>query len=240
MRPTEIVLLPLYPQFSSTTTASSLADLAAEPPPRPGLRRRPALICCYPTEPGFIAALASADAARRWPRRSAAGRPSRASVLRPWPAEEDRRRAAIPIRAGGARRRAPSPTQLGLGDERLARLLSEPGRAAGMDRALTDEEIVPGGRSSVGRRGGARSPSSRSIRRRWSSSTSTIAIWPREAGVPAYVRVPTVGTAPAFIAGLADLVRQALAGDRTVRQRPRRRGAAPRRRAAVCQAAIAA
>ena len=29
------------------------------------------------------------------------------------------------------------------------------------------------------------------------------------AGVPRYVRVPTVGTAPAFIAGLAGLVRQA-------------------------------
>ena len=30
----------------------------------------------------------------------------------------------------------------------------------------------------------------------------------REAGVPDYVRVPTVATAPAFIAGLADLVRR--------------------------------
>jgi ferrochelatase len=32
-----------------------------------------------------------------------------------------------------------------------------------------------------------------------------------EAGVPAYVRVPTVGTHPLFIQGLANLVRAALA-----------------------------
>jgi ferrochelatase len=35
----------------------------------------------------------------------------------------------------------------------------------------------------------------------------------REAGVPAYVRVPTPGTDPAFIGGLAGLVRRALAGE---------------------------
>ena len=38
----------------------------------------------------------------------------------------------------------------------------------------------------------------------------------QEAGVPAYVRVPTVGTEPAFIDGLADMVKALLAGERQV------------------------
>jgi protoporphyrin/coproporphyrin ferrochelatase len=38
-------------------------------------------------------------------------------------------------------------------------------------------------------------------------------------GVPAYVRVPTVGTTPDFIAGLATLVRQAVASPARVRLR---------------------
>ncbi len=38
-----------------------------------------------------------------------------------------------------------------------------------------------------------------------------------KAGVPVYIRVPTVGTGAAFIAGVADLVRQALADSRPLR-----------------------
>ena len=53
--PDEIVLLPLYPQYSTTTTASSIdawrtaaADEGIDAPTR--------VLCCYPTEPDFIAA----------------------------------------------------------------------------------------------------------------------------------------------------------------------------------------
>lgn len=55
--PDQIVLLPLYPQFSTTTTASSLADweLAAA---KAGLKVPTAAVCCYPTQPGFVAAVA--------------------------------------------------------------------------------------------------------------------------------------------------------------------------------------
>lgn len=50
-----VVLLPLYPQFSTTTTGSSLPDWrrAAE---KAGLHVPMAAIGCYPDEPGFIAA----------------------------------------------------------------------------------------------------------------------------------------------------------------------------------------
>ncbi|HEX4860307.1 MAG TPA: ferrochelatase [Rhizomicrobium sp.] len=55
--PDRIVLLPLYPQYSTTTTASSLADWerAAR---KAGLAASQSAIRDYPTEPGFIAALA--------------------------------------------------------------------------------------------------------------------------------------------------------------------------------------
>src|SRR6201986_33905 len=53
----EIVLFPLYPQFSSTTTASSLADWH-EAAKRAGIAAPTHAICCAPDEAGFIAALA--------------------------------------------------------------------------------------------------------------------------------------------------------------------------------------
>lgn len=54
-RPDEIVLLPLYPQFSTTTTLSSLRDWRRAAA-RHGLDGGEHAICCYPTEPGWIAA----------------------------------------------------------------------------------------------------------------------------------------------------------------------------------------
>ncbi len=56
--PTETILLPLYPQFSTTTTQSSLADWrrAAR---RAGVDAAEAAVCCYPAEKGFVAAAAA-------------------------------------------------------------------------------------------------------------------------------------------------------------------------------------
>lgn len=53
--PDEVVLLPLYPQYSSTTTASSLKDWdrAAK---AAGLHTRALTVCCYPVDAGFIEA----------------------------------------------------------------------------------------------------------------------------------------------------------------------------------------
>jgi len=55
--PDEVVLLPLYPQFSTTTTGSSLEAWQREAD-RAGLKAREHAACCYPTEPGWIAAQA--------------------------------------------------------------------------------------------------------------------------------------------------------------------------------------
>ena len=57
--PDEIVLLPLYPQYSTTTTASSLADWRRAYR-GPGRSRA---VCCYPTARGLVEA--HADAIRK-------------------------------------------------------------------------------------------------------------------------------------------------------------------------------
>jgi len=55
--PDEIVCLPLYPQFSTTTTASSLADWC-HAATRQGLDCPTRKVCCYPVENGFVDAVA--------------------------------------------------------------------------------------------------------------------------------------------------------------------------------------
>ena len=69
--PDETVLLPLYPQFSTTTTDSSLQawKKAGGGPAK--------LICCYPDAPGFIEAHAEA-VLETW---QAGGSPERVRVL---------------------------------------------------------------------------------------------------------------------------------------------------------------
>ena len=53
--PDEVVLLPLYPQFSTTTTASSLKAWR-EGARSIGLSVPTKAVCCYPTDPAFIGA----------------------------------------------------------------------------------------------------------------------------------------------------------------------------------------
>jgi ferrochelatase len=56
--PDKIVLLPLYPQYSTTTSASSLKDWARAAK-RARLDVPTSRVCCYPGEPGFVAAMAA-------------------------------------------------------------------------------------------------------------------------------------------------------------------------------------
>ena len=56
--PDKIVLLPLYPQYSTTTSASSLKDWARAAK-KAGLAKPTGTICCYPDEAGFVAAAAA-------------------------------------------------------------------------------------------------------------------------------------------------------------------------------------
>lgn len=61
--PDRIVLLPLYPQFSSTTSGSSIAAWHREAA-RAGMDVPTQTMCCWPILPGFIDAMADSIAAR--------------------------------------------------------------------------------------------------------------------------------------------------------------------------------
>ncbi|MDR3530701.1 MAG: ferrochelatase [Rhodopila sp.] len=56
--PDEVVLLPLYPQFSTTTTGSSLTAWR-EAAARVGLAARTTSLCCYPVDTAYAAAAAA-------------------------------------------------------------------------------------------------------------------------------------------------------------------------------------
>ena len=67
--PDKIVLLPLYPQFSTTTTASSVDDWRRAAG-RAGIDAPTTAVCCYPVQRGLVAAqagrvLAGLEEARR-------------------------------------------------------------------------------------------------------------------------------------------------------------------------------
>lgn len=56
--PDEVVLLPLYPQYSTTTTGSSLTAWR-EAAAAAGLAARTTALCCYPTDDGYVTATAA-------------------------------------------------------------------------------------------------------------------------------------------------------------------------------------
>jgi len=64
--PDEVVLVPLYPQYSTTTTGSSLTAWR-EQAAKLGLAVKTSALCCYHSDPDFIAATAAevGDAYRR-------------------------------------------------------------------------------------------------------------------------------------------------------------------------------
>ncbi len=204
----EAVLLPLYPQFSTTTTASSLTDWARAAR-QAGLDVPTRAICCYPDEPGFVAALA--DETRK--------------ILRLWRSPEPKR---VLFSAHGLPERV-----IGKGDpyawqvERTVITL----RAAltddlrGIDSVLCYQSRV-GPMKWIG-------PSTESEIRRAGADKVGLLIVPvafvsehsetlieldadykhlaGDVGVPTYLRAPTVGVHDTFIAGLARLAAQGFA-----------------------------
>ena len=201
--PAKIVLLPLYPQFSSTTAASSFRewDRAA----RGRLRAATVRICCYPDEPGF----AAASAARI------------ATVLQDWQGPDPRilySAHGVPkafIRAGD-----PYQSQVecsvaaiaaALGREDLDRVICYQSRVGPMEWTgpYTDREIE---------RAGAEGQPVIVVPVAFVSEHSETLVELDEdyrelaamSGVPRYERTAAVGTHPAFIAGLAGLVRRAI------------------------------
>lgn len=56
--PDKVILLPLYPQYSVTTSGSSIGEWTREAA-RQGLTVETVSVCCYPTDPGFVQAQAA-------------------------------------------------------------------------------------------------------------------------------------------------------------------------------------
>jgi ferrochelatase len=201
--PDDVVLLPLYPQFSTTTTESSLGEWRRVAR-RVGLKAPAHAVCCYPDEPSFIAAHAGLvrralesipDQAARI-LFSAHGLPEKV-VARgdPYPSQVERTAQAVLAALGG-------------GHDAVVCYQSRVGPLKWIGPS-TEHEIERAGRDG---RAVVLVPIA------FVSEHSetlveldlTYAELARERGVPRYVRVPALGDDPAFIAALAGLVRQAL------------------------------
>lgn len=203
--PDKIVALPLYPQFSTTTTQSSFLEWkrAAK---AAGITAPIQEICCYPEEPGFIAAevekiretMAACKAGLSYRLLlSAHGLPKRVVAKGdPYQWQVEKTAAAIV----GA---------LGVEDSVIC-YQSRVGPLEWIGPA-TDAEV---------RRAGAEGKAIIMVPIAFVSEHSETLVeldieyrkLAEESGVPDYLRAPTAGTAGPFIAGLAKLVRDAMAG----------------------------
>lgn len=200
--PDRIVLLPLYPQFSTTTTRSSVQAWKAVAAAAK-LVVPTQTVCCYPDEPGFVAAsvdlvkqgLAEAGTGQVRVLFSAHGLPEK--VIKrgdPYQAQVERTAKAIADRIGVVDWSVCYQSRVG------------PLKWIGPS---TDAEI---------RRAGADGKAIVLYPLAFVSEHSETLVeldidyrrLAGENGVPAYIRVPTVGTHPLFIGGLADRVRAIL------------------------------
>lgn len=205
--PNRVVLLPLYPQYSTTTTESSVCewmDTAA----RQGLTAPTFSVCCYPDDEGFISALAALTKPR-WdkvrkegPARvlfSAHGLPERiAKGGDPYPAHCLRTAAATAQALGLAEsdwvlcfQSRVGPLKW-IGPETEAEI-----RRAGQEGVAV--VVVPVAFVSE------HSETLVELDQEYRALALTT-------GVPRFERVPTVGTHKAFIGGLVGLVRRSFSG----------------------------
>jgi len=199
-KPDKTVFLPLYPQFSTTTTASSFRDFPKKPD---------AKICCYPANEGFIKA--QADLIKPVLQQAGSfGSPRLLFSAHGLPEKT--------VQSGDPYQWQCEQTALA-----LVRELGE------------DVDFVNCYQSRVGPLNWIGPSTEGEIRRAGYEGTPVVVVplsfvsehsetlveldidyhklaW--EQKVPFYGRVPTVGTHPAFIRGLADMVQKALAGEK--------------------------
>ena len=203
-----VLLLPLYPQFSTTTTQSSL-DAWTRAAAKAGLSVPTRAVCCFPVEDGFVHAYAdllrqALNAAGDNPRIlfSAHGLPERiVEAGDPYVWQVEQGAAAIAKAAG-----------LSSGSWRVT-YQSRVGPLKWVGPA-TDDEIRAAGRDGVDL---VVVPIA--FVSEHSETLVELDIEYRklatDSGVKRYTRVPTVGVHPAFVAGLTQVVRdlETRAGD---------------------------
>lgn len=204
-RPDDTILLPLYPQFSTTTTRSSLDEWIRAGGPQARL------VCCYPDEPDFIRAHAEA-VLQVW---QAAGSPLPARVL--WSAHGLPQKV---IDAGDPYQRQVEETVAAIRPhlpEGLEHAVCYQSRVGPLQwiGPSTEDEIE---RAAHDRIGVIVSPVAFV-----SEHIETLVELDEEyrekadeAGVPFYLRAPALGTRAAFVSALAGLVARALSTDEPV------------------------
>ena len=206
--PDRVVLLPLYPQFSTTTTASS-EKMWFQAAKAAGLDKPTVTVCCYPTEPGFINA--AARLIRSGVEEAAAhGKPRVLFSSHGLPKK---------VVKGGD----PYQWQCERTAEAIVQELDMPGLdwvSCYQSRVGPLEWIGPSTDSEIERAGVDKVPLvvvPIAFVSEHSETLVEIEVEYRELahekGVPHFVRVPTVGVEDSFIQGLAGLVRRALAGE---------------------------
>ncbi len=216
-KPDKMVLLPLYPQYSVTTSGSSL-DEWRNAAKRAGLACTERRVCCFPEEPGFVAAEAALIRKAMAKMRpglkyrlllSAHGLPQR-TIRRgdPYQWQVERSAAAIVSMLGIA----------GLDWNVCYQSRVGPLKWIG---PATDAEI-----SRAGRERKALIVAPIAFVCEHSETLVELDIEYRrlaaESGVPDFIRVPTVGMRSEFIDGLARLVTKAVDDDGVVTDRGRR------------------
>ena len=204
----EVVLLPLYPQYSASTTGSSYRAWTAAAKRR-GIGVHTRGICCYPAEPGFIAAIAALT------------RPVYERTQAVFPGKPPR----ILFSAHGlpkkmVERGDPYQAQVEMTAAAVVKALAIPNldwQVCYQSRVGPLEWIGPYAEAEIARAGKDGVPLVVVPVAFVSEHSETLVELDityrdeaRKHGVPYYERVPTVGTHPKFIAGLARLVREAL------------------------------
>jgi protoporphyrin/coproporphyrin ferrochelatase len=204
--PEEIVLLPLYPQYSTTTTKSSL-EVWRKEAARAGLAQPQHEVCCYPFEPGFADAIA--DLTQQGFARAKPGFSYRVLFSA----------HGLPKRV--IERGDPYRWQVERTVEAIAARLGDHGHDVAIcyqSRVGPLEWIGPATDAEV-RRAGAQGKGLIVVPIAFVSEHSETLVeldieygvkLAGEVGVPDFIRVSTVGTHPAFIAALASLVTTAL------------------------------
>ena len=208
--PDEIVCLPLYPQFSTTTTASSFGDWR-DAARRHGLACTTRFVCCYPCDEGFVEAL-SGFIRRALDDTADPDKPPR-----------------LLLTAHGLPKRIvqsgdPYPNQVEATAAAVITALARPRldwRVCYQSRVSPLEWVGPATDDEIRRAGSDGVPlvvAPISFVSEHSETLVELDFDYRElaekSGVPAYHRVPTVGVAPSFIQGLARLVEHARTADR--------------------------
>jgi len=213
--PDRIVLLPLYPQFSTTTTASSLKDWRRAA--RTAKLDAPTVeVRCYPVEPGFIAAAAARIRATL---RDAPPGPGWRLLLSAHGLPQRIIERGDPYQVQVEQTAAAIVRELAMPElEAIVCYQSRVGRLKWIEPA-TDAEIRRAGQD-----GKRVIVAPIAFVSEHSETLVELDIEYRhlaeQSGVPDYRRALTVGEDAAFIAGLAGLVKQALAGDTAARGAP--------------------